>query len=41
MNAMFLETLDALKHLLWPTRCAACDVLLPEAHATLCGGCRG
>ena len=41
MNAMFLETLDALKHLLWPTRCAACDVLLPDAHERLCGECRG
>ena len=36
---MFLETLNALKHVLWPTRCAACDILLPEPDVLLCGEC--
>ncbi|MBR4986852.1 MAG: ComF family protein [Proteobacteria bacterium] len=36
---MFIETLNALKHVLWPTRCAACDVLLPEPDVLLCEDC--
>ncbi len=36
---MFLETLNALKHVLWPTRCAACDILLPEPDVLLCEEC--
>ncbi|MBO4351436.1 MAG: ComF family protein [Proteobacteria bacterium] len=37
---MFLETLDALKHVIWPTRCASCDVLLPQPKDLLCEECR-
>lgn len=37
---MLLETLDALKHILWPTRCAACEVLLPEPACVLCDECK-
>ena len=37
---MFLETLDALKHVIWPTRCAACDVLLAQPKDLLCEECR-
>ena len=37
---MFIETIDALKHLLWPTRCASCDVLLSTANAILCDECQ-
>lgn len=36
---MFVETLDALRHLLWPTRCAACDVLLTDPSSFICGEC--
>ena len=38
---MFIETLDALKHVIWPTRCAACDVLLDQPKDLLCQECRG
>lgn len=34
-----IQTLEALKHLLWPTRCAACHVLLAEPMALLCLEC--
>ena len=36
---MFTDTLEALKHLLWPTRCASCDVLLDEPGALMCAKC--
>ncbi len=36
---MLIETLDALKHLLWPTRCASCDVLLAEPSRLICEEC--
>ncbi|MBQ9394080.1 MAG: ComF family protein [Proteobacteria bacterium] len=36
---MFIETLDALKHLLWPTRCASCDILLPDPSRMVCDSC--
>lgn len=37
---MFLETIDALKHVIWPTRCASCDVLLAQSNDLLCEECR-
>lgn len=36
---MFTDTLEALKHLLWPTRCASCEVLLDEPGALMCTEC--
>lgn len=36
---MLIETLDALRHLLWPTRCASCDVLLTEPSRLMCSEC--
>lgn len=35
-----MDTLEALKHLLWPTRCAACEVLLSQPGCLLCAACR-
>ncbi len=37
---MFQDTLDALRHLLWPSRCASCDLLLDAPNAHLCEECR-
>ncbi len=37
---MLLDTFDALKHILWPTRCASCEVLLPESSRSLCEECQ-
>ena len=37
---MFSDTLEALKHLLWPTRCAACEVLLVEPDKLVCDKCK-
>lgn len=34
-----IQTLEALKHLLWPTRCASCHVLLAEPSSLLCMEC--
>lgn len=34
-----METLEALKHLLWPTRCASCDVLLSNPSMQVCASC--
>ena len=34
-----METLEALKHLLWPTRCASCDVLLSNPSMQVCESC--
>lgn len=36
---MFEETLDALRQLLWPSRCASCDLLLDSPTAKLCSEC--
>ena len=33
------ENLEALKLLLWPTRCAACDVLLDDPSKLICDRC--
>lgn len=37
---MIRDTLDALRHLIWPSRCASCDVLLESPDAFLCEECR-
>ena len=37
---MIRDTLDALRHLLWPSRCASCDLLLASPDAFLCDACR-
>ena len=37
---MIRDTLEALRHLLWPSRCASCDVLLDSPDAFLCEECR-
>ncbi len=37
---MFRDTLEALRHLIWPSRCASCDLLLDEPEAFLCDECR-
>ncbi|MGI5830570.1 MAG: ComF family protein [Bradymonadia bacterium] len=34
------ETLQAVKQLFWPTRCAACDILLDAKAQSLCTECR-
>lgn len=34
------DTLEALKHILWPTRCAACDVLVADPKSLICDACR-
>lgn len=36
---MISSTLDAIKHLLWPTRCASCDSLLGAPSQSLCAAC--
>lgn len=35
----FSETLNAIKHFLWPARCVACDVLLEHPKHSLCEEC--
>ncbi len=37
---MFFETMEALRHMLWPTRCASCDMLLAEPSMLVCEECR-
>lgn len=36
---MIYNTLDAIKHLVWPTRCASCDSLLGAPSQKLCLPC--
>jgi len=36
---MLTETLNALKHLLWPDRCASCDRLIDQPNTSLCAPC--
>ncbi|MBQ1266938.1 MAG: ComF family protein [Proteobacteria bacterium] len=36
---MIRDTLDALRHLIWPSRCASCDLLLESPEAFLCDSC--
>jgi len=38
---MLTETLNALKHLLWPDRCASCDRLIDQPNIDLCAACHG
>lgn len=37
---MIRNTLEALRHLIWPSRCASCDILLDMPEAFLCDECR-
>jgi len=37
---MIRDTLEALRHLIWPSRCASCDILLDKPEAFLCDECR-
>ena len=36
---MISDLFEAFKHLLWPTRCASCDVLLETPNKSVCDEC--